>query len=304
MKWLLIFLAGCGQFTSDGTAWQDVATITGELAPELGADPIARDASSTLRVATFNVHFADDVADLAAQIQASQHLSQADVIVVQELRRYASEPVSRAQHLAELLGMTYAFVPAHTIDDDRYGHGVHGLAMFSRFPLRTIQVRELPFVDQTFNPELRIALRADVVVGTEAISVVDVHLDTRVAPSDRIRQLDPALDDAPARAIIAGDFNTLPWTWVGGAIPLTASEAVLGQQSAKLVDGFMEQNGYARAAEYDVVTARYPPFEIRLDNVYARGFTPLAGGVEHVEGSDHWPIYFDLRRGRTPLTPL
>ena len=294
MRWLLILLAGCVQFTSDGTDWQDVATITGELAPEQGGDPIARDVPGTLRVATFNVHFADDVANLAAQIQASEFLSQADVIVVQELRRYTSEPVSRAQHLAELLGMTYVFVPAHAIDDDRYGHGLHGLAMFSRFPLRAVQMKELPYLDQTFNPELRIALRADVVLGDTTVSVVDVHLDTRLAPSDRIRQLDPALRDAPPRTIIGGDFNTLPWTWVGGAVPLTASEAVLGQQSAKLVDGFMEQNGFARATEYDVITARYPPFEIRLDNVYARGFTPLGGAVEHVDGSDHWPIYFDL----------
>ncbi len=282
---------GCTQFTNDGTPWQDLAAITGELATEHGPDPAPREPPCTLRVATFNVHFADDVAGLAANVAGSTYLANADVIVIQEIRRYPSEPASRAQQLAERLGMTWLYAPAHTVD----GGGVHGLAILSRFPLAGAEVRQLPYMN-TIHAEQRIALRADVVLGADRVRVVDVHLDTRLAPADRIRQLDPALEDAPDRVVLGGDLNTLPWSWVDGAVPLTASEAVLGQEQAKIVDGFFAENGFARAVEFDAVTSRTPVFGIRLDNVYAHGLAPIAGAVEHVDGSDHWPVWFDVSR--------
>jgi endonuclease/exonuclease/phosphatase family metal-dependent hydrolase len=290
MKWLLIFLASCVQFTNAGTDWQALDTITGELATEQGPDPAPAVVPTTLRVATFNVHFADDVPTLAANISASTYLSTADVIVIQEIRRYTSEPESRAQHLAELLGMTWIYAPAHTVDNG----GVHGLAILSRFPLQHAQMRQLPYVDETFFPEQRIALRADVVLGDRTISVVDVHLETRLAPSDRIRQLDPALEDAPDRVVIGGDFNTLPWTWIGGSVPLTGTNVVVDQEQPKILDGFFEENGYVRSIEYDAITSRSPVFDIRLDNVYAHSLAKIGGDVEHVDGSDHWPVWFDV----------
>ncbi|HET9989372.1 MAG TPA: endonuclease/exonuclease/phosphatase family protein [Kofleriaceae bacterium] len=292
MKALLVLLAACTPFSNDGTAWQALSTITGELAPEQGPDPAPRELPCTLHVVTFNVHFADDVANLAAQIQASQFVSQADVISIQEIRRYTNEPESRAQHLAELLGMTWIYAPAHTVD----GGGVHGLAILSKFPLAHAEMKQLPYMDYPEFPEQRIALRADLALGDVAAKIIDVHLDTRLPPSDRIRQLDPALYDAPERTIIGGDFNTLPWTWVGGAVPLISSEAVTDEQSAKIVDSYFADNGFTRAVEYDAVTARAPVFDIRLDNIYARTFTPLGGDVEHVDGSDHWPVWFDIDR--------
>ena len=297
MRALLLLLAACTPFSNDGTDWTPLAEITGELATEQGPDPAPLDVPCTLHVVTFNVHFADDVPNLAAQIQASQFVSQADVIVIQEIRRYTNEPESRAQHLAELLGMTWIYAPAHTVD----GGGVHGLAILSKFPLANAEMKQLPYMDYPEFPEQRIALRADLVLGPsseiDVAKIIDVHLDTRLPPSDRIRQLDPALYDAPERTIIGGDFNTLPWTWVSGAVPLISSEAVTDEQSAKIVDGYFADNGFARSVEYDAVTARAPVFDIRLDNVYARTFTRLGGDVEHVDGSDHWPVWFDVATG-------
>ena len=59
-------------------------------------------------------------------------------------------------------------------------------------------------------------------------------------------------------------------------------------------DGFFDQNGYVHAINYDAVTSRAPVFDIRLDNVYAHSFTPIGGAVEQVDGSDHWPVWFDV----------
>ena len=58
----------------------------------------------------------NDPALLAANIQASTYLSTADVIVIQEIRRYTSEPESRAQHLAEILGWVEGVLTAPSWD--------------------------------------------------------------------------------------------------------------------------------------------------------------------------------------------
>ena len=283
--------AGCVDLANQGSDWQDLSTITGVLAPEHGPDPAPRPAPCTLRIATFNVHFADDVDDLVARLRASTYLAHADVLFVQELRRYASEPTSRAERLASALGMTWIYVPAHVVDDG----GVHGVAILSRYPLTAGAMRRLPYFDQV-HAEQRIALRADVVLDGDPLHLVDVHLDTRLAPTDRIRQLAPALEGVGERMVIGGDLNTLEWTWVEDVVPLTGTQAVVGQEQAKIVDDFFAFNRFARAVPDDVVTTRAPVVAMRLDDLYARGLPVVTGAVEHVEGSDHWPVWFDLQR--------
>ena len=189
--------------------------------------------------------------------------------------------------------MTWVYAPAHTVDNG----GVHGVAILSKYPLVAAQMRQLPYFDQP-NPEQRIAIRADVLLDGDPLHLVDVHLDTRLAPTDRIRQLAPALEDVGDRMIIGGDLNTLEWTWVDGAIPLTGTEAVVGQEQAKIVDDFFAQNRFERAISYDVVPTRAPIFSMRLDDLYARPLHVTAGDVEHVDGSDHWPVWFDVARCR------
>ena len=120
-----------------------------------------------------------------ARIRASRELASADVLIVQEIRAYPGEPGTRASRLAAALGMTWVYAPARTVRD-----GTHGIAMFSRYPLVAPEVRELPYFDQP-NPEQRIALTAQVDLGDQELRVVDVHLDTRLAPADRVAQLAP-----------------------------------------------------------------------------------------------------------------
>lgn len=288
---LLGLLAGCVDIANQGTDWQALSAITGELVPEVGPDPDPLPAPCSLRIATFNVHFADDVDNLVAQIRASTFLAHADVLFVQEIRRYISEPTSRVSRLATALGMTWAYAPAHTVDNG----GVHGVAILSKYPLAATAMRQLPYFDQ-LNAEQRIALRADVMLDGDPLHLVDVHLDTRLVPTDRIRQLNPALTDVGARMVIGGDLNTLEWTWVADAVPLTGEQAVVGQEQAKIVDDFFAYNQFERAVPDDVVTTRAPIVSMRLDDLYSRGLPVTEGAVEHVDGSDHWPVWFDLDR--------
>ena len=284
-------LAGCVDMTDSGGPWQDASAITGRLAPELGPPPPRlAPPGCRLRIATWNLHLAGDPAELAARIAASPDLATADVLIVQEIRAYPNEPGSRASRLGSALGMSWVYAPARTVGD-----GTHGVAIFSRYPLEAPEVRELPYFSQP-NPEQRIALRADVDLGDAKLRVVDVHLDTRLAPADRIAQLHPAVNDAGERLIAGGDLNTLPWEWADSAVPLTSTEAITGQQQAAVVDDYMHGIGFARAISPDVATFPVPVFSIRLDNLYARGPAVLASGVPHVGGSDHWPVWFDIDR--------
>lgn len=284
----LLALGACVDMTDPAGPWQDAASITGTLAPELGPAPPARAAPGcTIRIATWNLHFAEDPADLAARI-ADSDLASADVLLVQEIRAYPDEAGSRASRLASALGMTWVYAPARVIGD-----GTHGVAILSRYPLEAPQVRDLPYFDQ-IHDEQRIALRADVVLGGDRLRVVDVHLDTRLAPADRIAQLDPAVDGD--RLIVGGDFNTLPWEWVDSAVPLTSTEAITGQQQAAVVDDFMLGLHFARALTPDSPTFPVPVFSMRLDNLYARGPAIRAAAVAPVDGSDHRPVWFDVDR--------
>jgi len=136
------------------------------------------------------------------------------------------------------------------------------------------------------------------VLPDDRLRVVDIHLDTRLGPADRIHQLHPAVNDAGDRLVAGGDLNTLPWTWLGGAVPLTEDEAIVGQQQAEIVDAYMTGIGFTGGISPTTETFPVTGLTIRLDNLYARGATLVGAGVEHVPGSDHWPVWIDVDRCR------
>jgi endonuclease/exonuclease/phosphatase family metal-dependent hydrolase len=285
-------LGACVQPRDAGGDWEPVEAIEGDLAANMGPVPTLRATPGcTLRVATFNVHYAGEPESLAANIRASQYVSGADVILLQETRAYDSETTTRTQRIADGLAMTWAYAPARTLPG---GLGTHGIAILSRFPLENVAVRKLPYIEQPYHAESRNAAAADIVMGERRVRVVDLHLDVRLGPVDRVRQLDPAVRDAGERLLVGGDFNTAPWTFVDAFVPLTSSEAILGQEQAAVLDDFLAARRFTGAVPVETVTMRIPGFSMRLDNLYARGMPILASGVEHVDGSDHWPVWFDV----------
>ena len=280
--------AACVSQEDVGGPWQPATEYTDVGGVELGPTPTAADAPPCkLRVATWNVHFGADPDHLAKQIRESREISQADILLVQEIRSYPNEPGSRARRLGTLLGMTWAYAPAWAIDS-----GSHGLAILSKRPLANVRVRKLPYIDQPIHPEQRIALAAD----ADGLTLVDVHLDVRLGPVDRVRQLHPAVNDLGERLVVGGDFNTSPWAWVDSVVPLTGTQAVLDQDQAAVIDDYMFGIRFAGAISPDTSTINLPGFNMRIDDLYARGLPILASGVERVEGSDHYPVWFDVDR--------
>jgi endonuclease/exonuclease/phosphatase (EEP) superfamily protein YafD len=105
-----------------------------------------------------------------------------------------------------------------------------------------------------------------------------------------------AVNDAGEDMIVGGDLNSQPWPWIDGVVPITSTDAAIGQTHARILDDYMSQNRFVGAVPPDTGTMRIPVFSMRLDNIYAREFAVVAAGVEHVDGSDHWPVWFDVQR--------
>lgn len=286
----LLALGACyGVDEIEGT-WEPL-DAQGTLMPEVGPRPSAvAPATGPLRVASFNTHFAEDPAGLARALLADEAMARADVIAIQEIEAYAREGTTRTQRLAEALGMTWIYVPARV-----EGDGTHGLAMLSRYPLVDVQVMRLPHADAAFNERDRIAVAAKVDLGDVLAPIINVHLDVRIGPIDRVRQLHPVVADAPEAVAVLGDFNTNPWAWIGSTVPLTGQEAILDQDQAEVIDHYLSGLGFDIAIARGEATFNVPLVGGRLDNVYPRGWALLDAGVARgVEGSDHWPVWADL----------
>ena len=284
----LLALAGCIDITDTGTPWLDVAEVSGT---ELGPAPTLRaDAGCRLRIVTWNLHKLADPADVLANIAASTKIATADVLLLQETAAWPGEDVSRTGQLGEGLAMTWAHTPVALLPD-----GVmQGNAILSRFPLERVAVKRLPHVQQPYHGQARSALAADVVVGDARVRVVTVHLDVRLQITDRIRQLDPAVTDMDERVVVGGDFNTAPWQWIEGLVPLTSTEAIVGMNQAAILDDYMAARGYTSTIPVDTNTFTLSGFGMRLDNLYPRALRVIDAGIEHVAGSDHWPLWVDV----------
>ncbi|HEY5922387.1 MAG TPA: endonuclease/exonuclease/phosphatase family protein [Kofleriaceae bacterium] len=269
--------------------WVPADQLAAPFVPELGPAPAAPPIPAVLRVASWNVERAPEPEQVAHEIATSPVLATADVILVQEIEAYGDEPGTRTSRLATALGMTWFYAPARV-----QGEGTHGDAILSRFPLTTPEVKQLPIVDQPINPVQRIAQRAVVELGARTLPVVNVHLDTRLSVVDRIRQLDPAVSDNPHEVLVGGDLNTLPWIFVQTWVPLTGSEAVIGQDQALVVDDYLNDLGFTTPIIHDADTHE-SPINTRLDALCPRGFTVVNAGVDYsVAGSDHYAVWIDI----------
>jgi len=269
---------GCAHFNRDDPASTRVQRGGHARA---AAGPVDR-----VRVVTFNVH-SESAATIAAAVRDDPALRRGDLLMLQEMEEYPGEPGCRARQVAAALGMAWAYAPG-------YGHpggGSHGVALLSRWPLRDLQVIELPRNDTVVNSARRVALGATVAAPGGPLRVYSVHLDNRIDPDLRVAQLAPVIAAAAEqpieRVIVAGDFNTSPFRWLGHLIPLPAG----GQLAA--VEHYVRAHGYSTPVTGSGPTSQW--FGMRLDAVYLRGLRGGAFAVERsVRISDHFPLWVDV----------
>jgi endonuclease/exonuclease/phosphatase family metal-dependent hydrolase len=287
----LLLLAACGLDTGPPAEWTATSTIDGDLAAEQEPPPsppsVPATSGQVLRVVTYNVHLGGEPELMAAEIRANPALAAADVFLLQEQESYPTESATRARRLATLLELGWIYVPGR-----RQGDGTHGLAIMSRFPIEDAAIMVLPATEDW---KRRIAIRADIVVGTLRIPVVDVHLETRINITDRILQLRPAVLDLPPDVIVAGDFNTNPFLWEEGEVPILPTAQIVDTDQAPILDDYMRGLGFATPAAGVGPTQRQYGVDSRLDAIFARGFAASTAQVERgLTASDHWPVWVDL----------
>ena len=284
-----LVLAACTGVESIDGSWEPLESITGELAPEVGPQPEPRAPAETVRIASFNIWFESDPAAIARELLASPELSRADVIMMQEVEHHDGE-VGRAQVIADALGMSWVFAPARRDT----GH-THGIAILSRYPTANVRVMRLPYAEMRFHDVPRNALAMEIDFGTRVVTLVNLHLATRIGPVDRVRQMHPAVTQVPIDVVIGGDLNTLPYAWVDTAVPLTSTEAIVGQDQASVIDDYMGAQDFIAPIGPHERTYNAFPVDMRLDQIYVRGFTVQGHGVaSDVDGSDHWPVWIDV----------
>jgi endonuclease/exonuclease/phosphatase family metal-dependent hydrolase len=243
-----------------------------------------------LRVVTFNVYLAPDPQAVADAILANPNLRTADIFMLQEIEGHEEEQKLRTQVIADALEMHFVYAPARRLER---ALGTHGLAILSRFPITEAETIKLPFLRLGWRSRDRIALRADLDVSGTPLTVVNVHLDTRLNPDERIRQLKPVMDRAlehpEVNVVVGGDFNTIPLGFFRRAFPVSRRD-----QRRALDEYFLRQGFTGHVGEVDRTT-RHGFFSMKLDTIYTRGIDLIGYGVEEgVTVSDHLPLWADI----------
>jgi endonuclease/exonuclease/phosphatase family metal-dependent hydrolase len=290
---LVVALTGCSGLNMSGDLpWVPLSDVGVPLVPETAATPSPPNTfrsthpatTAPLRVVTYNVQYAPDPVAIAATITADPQLASAGLILFQEIEAYPDEGESRTTKIAAALGMGYVYVPARL-----KGAGSHGLAILSSFPITNVEKMDLP--DSSHKTQHRIAISADIDVNGNLLHVIDVHLDTELAATERIAQLHPAVIDAPPASMVAGDFN-MAWVEFANGVPVLTGTGASDQ--APIVDSYMHALSFDTPAAGSGPTEHMFGVEQRLDAIYTRDLDVTFGAVERVGPSDHWPMWLDV----------
>ena len=102
--------------------------------------------------------------------------------------------------------------------------------------------------------------------------------------------------ELPEVALVGGDFNTNPYAWQEGEVPLVPTSQIVDTDQAPQLDDYMSSIGFTNpTAALGNTEVRYG-IESRLDAVFVRGVAIGERGVERdVTLSDHWPVWVDVR---------
>lgn len=181
----------------------------------------------TIRVVAWNIERGTQVAGQLEALQAHDRLKRADVLLVTEadIGMARSGNINVARRIARELGFCYAFAPCYLslvkgsgverAVDGENELGLHGNAVFSRYPIRrAYRIPLVNGVDKMKGREKRLgtqaAIAAEIDVRGGPLTAVCAHLDMQSSQRHRRQQMRAILDALPnsGPAIIGGDWNT------------------------------------------------------------------------------------------------
>lgn len=254
--------------------------VVGLLSGGCASTPPAGDAraaaSATWRVVSYNIRHGrgmDDRVDLERIASVLRRLD-ADIIALQEVddgvERSGGE--DQAASLGRMLGMNHAF--GSFMD---YQGGRYGLAILSRYPLRSVDPVRL-----TDGNEPRVALAVEIVwPGSTRITVVNVHFDWVADDGFRFTQAGEVVRHLGTISnpwILIGDFNDQPGSRTLDMFHARATEA------AKPADRRFTFPATAPVREIDYVfVSPADAWTIRRVDV-----------VNETIASDHRPVFAEL----------
>lgn len=230
-----------------------------------------------LRVVELNAHM-ERGEKLVDAIEHDPALRDADVIILEEIHR-SNLGCSAACVVGKARGFYEVYAPGAAAGD-----GDDGIAILSRVPITSSQVIELPHFDVHINGARRIALAATL---AGPITVYAVHLENRLTIPERRTQMLPVLEHAAKQTtpvIIAGDFNTSPFTWLGHLVPIP-----IGTQDDQL-EALVRARGFTTPTVASGGTSRF--LGMKLDAIYTRGFRTTDFATARAEDvSDHLAMW-------------
>ncbi|MBK7859473.1 MAG: endonuclease/exonuclease/phosphatase family protein [Archangiaceae bacterium] len=199
-------LQAAGEVPADSDAWS-VKGAAKQFAEAAKAGLESKHVTATtthkgnLRLMTFNIKHAtlSDLKSIAAMIKKYKP----DMVALQEVdkNRPRSGHINQTQRLAKLTGMHGTFQPALNTHDG----GQYGVALLSKYPIKSSKRVPLPFVP---GHEPRVLLKAKVNVNGTMVPVDVTHL-THLGGAERTRQMRKVMKsiEPDKNTILMGDFN-------------------------------------------------------------------------------------------------
>ncbi|MEC9465572.1 MAG: endonuclease/exonuclease/phosphatase family protein [Myxococcota bacterium] len=257
--------------------------------------------SNTLTFVAFNLERGFRLEEQIVLLSGDGPLPKPDVIMVSEADRGCARTGSRhiTRELAQALGMSYLYAVefvelSRSEDGSRTTQCEHGNALLSRYPLGNARlIRHADQVSWFDAGESRlggrVAVRADVLIGSKQLRLYSVHFESAISEDPRYLQAREIAEDGltnPRIAIVGGDFNTGYLSLElenGGDWDLTAEQF--------LTRGYTDAHASLSLAER--ITA--PSNDFILDLLMASEDVFVDAGVcknEACQGlSDHFPVW-------------
>ena len=210
----------------------DAETVLNAVVVEEFAETSERDGSPTLnsiRALAWNIERGIVFDGILDALQNHADLKNKDLLLLTELDYGMARSGNRfvAQEIAKTLKLNYAFAPVYialqkgsgveSAMDGENTKSIHGLAMFSKWPMRNVHAIPLPNgKDKMWGKEKRLgslrALFADIDHPLGTFRAVTVHLDAHCSRAHRqmqVRLILDHLDTLPKLpTLIGGDWNT------------------------------------------------------------------------------------------------
>lgn len=203
--------------------------ILGAVVVEQLSEAETNDVGTTIQALAWNLERGIVFDGIVDALQTNDALKDKDLLLLTELDYGMARSGNRfvAQDIAKALDLNYAFAPVYIalqkgsgveaeIDGDNT-RSIHGLAMFSRWPMHNVHTIPLPNgKDKMWGKEKRLgslrALFADIDHPAGTFRAVTVHLDahcSRVHRQVQMRLIIDHLETLPELpTLIGGDWNT------------------------------------------------------------------------------------------------